>query len=343
MNRMPHNVLLVLLFLIVMKSVAAHHNTGALFDLTQEVTLEGTISKYEWKNPHLYFFVETADDKGGVAVWRVEAGPLALMRRLGWSRDSLNVGDSVSVTGSPSRKDGKNSAFLRAISVADRELPAFASPEGFKSLQSGTSLSPEITDGITGTWATLLDIEVTGPIDEPSKLDLTPAGTASIDEFDENTMHPGLECIPFTAPAVMLTPDFKSIEIDGDVVIIRGEFDNTRREIHLNSTAKAYDAPALQGHSTGRWNEGVLMIETTNFAEHRSGIGFGLASSSQKFLKEEFELAEDGKSLIYRFDLRDPVYLEAPFAGEIRWAYQPDVTYSPQRCDLENSRLFLDE
>lgn len=326
-----------------MQPALAHHNTGALFDLGQEVSLQGTISRYEWKNPHLYFFVEVVNDEDEQTEWRIEAGPLAIMRRLGWSRDSLRVGDQVVVTGSPSRKAGKTSAFLKAISSADRELPSFMSEEAFNSLQSGTSVTERKTDSLVGTWATLLDVDVVGPIDEPSELDLTPAGTASIEEFDEFTMHPGLECIPFTAPAAMLTPDFKSIEIDGDVIVIRGEFDNVRREIHLHTAAIPDEPPSLHGYSVGHWRGDVLMIETTNFAEHRTGIGFGLASSTQKHLKEEFELTADGKNLIYRFDLRDPVYLASPFSGEIRWAYEPDIAYSAQECDLENSRLFLDE
>lgn len=342
MHRTPYCVAVVLSFLTMLPAIA-HHNTGALFDLKQEVLLQGTITRYEWKNPHLYFFIETVNDKDQNVEWRIEAGPLAIMRRLGWTRDSLQAGDQVTVTGSPSRKAGKLSAFLKAIAAADRELPSFMSEEAFNSLQSGTADIQRQADSLVGTWATLLDVEVVGPIDEPSKLDLTPRGTASIEEFDEYTMHPGLECIPFTAPAAMLTPDFKSIEMEKDVVVIRGEFDNVERRIQLNSIANPNDPPALHGHSFGYWQDDVLMIETKNFTEHRTGIGFGLASSNQKYLKEEFELADDGKSLIYRFDLRDPVYLASPFVGEIRWAYEPDTTFSAQECNLENSRLFLDE
>ncbi len=343
MSRTPFFVSLVLLLFLAMLPATAHHNTGALFNLEKEILLQGTISRYEWKNPHLYFFIETLNDEGESDEWRIEAGPLAIMRRLGWSRDSLQAGDQVMVTGSPSRKPDKQSAFLKAITATDRDLPSFMSEEAFNSLQSGTIETERRADSLVGTWATLLDVDVVGPIDEPLKLDLTPAGTASIEKFDEYTMHPGLNCIPFTAPAAMLTPDFKSIDIAEDVVVIRGEFDNVERHIELNSVANSNDQPTLHGHSIGHWEEGVLMVETTNFTEHRTGIGFGLASSRQKYLKEEFELTEDGKRLIYRFDLRDPVYLASPFAGEIHWAYEPDTAFSAQECNLENSRLFLDE
>jgi len=343
MNRTPCSVSMVMLLFLAAAPATAHHNTGALFDLQKEVLLQGRVSRYEWKNPHLYFFIETVDDEGKHIEWRVEAGPLAIMRRLGWTRDSLQAGDQVTVTGSPSRKAGKSSAFLKAITATGRDLPSFMSEEAFNSLQTSTADTDRRTDRLAGTWATLLDVEVVGPIDEPSELDLTAAGRASLEEFDEYTMHPGLECIPFTAPAAMLTPDFKSIEIEEDVVVIRGEFDNVERRIYLNTVANPNDPPTLHGYSVGHWQDNVLMIETMNFTEHRTGIAFGLASSRQKSLKEEFELAEDGKSLVYRFDLRDPVYLASPFAGEIRWAYEPDIAYSAQECDLENSRLFLDE
>jgi len=58
-------------------SASAHHNTGAALDLEQEVAIDGTVTGYEWKNRHLYFFVEAVGEDGAARIWRVEAGPLA--------------------------------------------------------------------------------------------------------------------------------------------------------------------------------------------------------------------------------------------------------------------------
>ena len=66
------------LLIVVFGSVSSHHNTGALFDLEQEVILEGTISRYEWKNPHLYFYVESTEPMRACCWWR---GPRLARRR----------------------------------------------------------------------------------------------------------------------------------------------------------------------------------------------------------------------------------------------------------------------
>lgn len=334
----------VCLGLFLAASIAsAHHNTGAVFDLDQDVTFEGTVSRYEWKNPHLYFYVETKDAAGANVVWRIEAGPLAIMRRLGWAQDSLVVGERVTVTGNPSRRPGKHSAFLKSIETTGDTLLSFQGEETFNTLASSNTPPGRFAEGLAGTWVTLASVEVLGPINDPSLLSLTPKGAASIEAFDEKSMHPGLECIPFTAPAMMLTPDIKVIEISGNEIKIRGEFDNAERVVHVGSIAGSGDQPSLHGHSVGRWVGQTLMIETTQFAEHRAGIGFGLASGLQKSLKEEIELNADRTSLTYRFEMRDPVYLAETFAGEVQWIYRPDIEYLSLECDRENSRLFLDE
>ena len=342
MYRLRHTLTGLLLLIFAVVPATAHHNTGALFNLDERVTIEGVVTRYEWKNPHLYFYVETNNNAGTLESWRVEAGPLALMRRIGWTRNTLSPGDKVVVTGSPSKRAGKTSAFLAEIVTPDGPMATFMSDAGYESLLTASD-AREKAVSLEGTWATLLDVSVVGPIDQPEKLDLTDAGKSSIAAFDENTMHPGLECIPFTAPAMMLTPDYKKIEIADTQVFIYGEFDNIKRTVHLGADFDADIAPSLQGYSVGHWVGTTLKIETRRFLEHRTGIAFGLASSAQKLLIEEFELTDDGAALTYRFDLRDPVYLATPFTGEITWAYQPDVDYAIAECNLENSRLFLDE
>jgi hypothetical protein len=129
-------------------SALAHHNTGAIFDLEKDVTLEGTISRYEWKNPHLYFYVVLTDDFGDKEEWRVEAGPLSLMRRLGWARDSLMVGEPVVVVANPSRRAGKQSAFLKVVETAAGVLPSFQDANTFEILASGSDLTRKVANGL---------------------------------------------------------------------------------------------------------------------------------------------------------------------------------------------------
>jgi Family of unknown function (DUF6152) len=77
----------------------AHHSFSAEFDRDQPVEVTGTVTKVEWLNPHARFYVNVEDEDGNVVNWDFELGsPNGLMRR-GWTRNSLKVGDTVTVNG----------------------------------------------------------------------------------------------------------------------------------------------------------------------------------------------------------------------------------------------------
>ena len=85
----------------------AHHSFSAEYDRSKPISLKGTVTKVEWMNPHARFYVDVKDDGGKVTNWEFELGsPNGLMRQ-GWTRNSLKVGDVVSVNGSQA-KDGSN-------------------------------------------------------------------------------------------------------------------------------------------------------------------------------------------------------------------------------------------
>jgi hypothetical protein len=76
-----------------------HHSFSAEFDRAKPITLTGTVTKVEWANPHARFFIDVKDENGKVNNWDLElASPNGLMRR-GWTRNSLKIGDVVTVTG----------------------------------------------------------------------------------------------------------------------------------------------------------------------------------------------------------------------------------------------------
>jgi hypothetical protein len=85
----------------------AHHSFSAEYDRAKTVQLKGTVTKVEWMNPHARFYLDVKGDDGKVINWEFELGsPNGLMRQ-GWTRNSLKVGDVVSVNGSQA-KDGSN-------------------------------------------------------------------------------------------------------------------------------------------------------------------------------------------------------------------------------------------
>jgi hypothetical protein len=96
----------------------AHHSFGAEFDGDQPFEFTGTVTKIEWLNPHVYFYLDIEDEASGeVRTWAMEMGsPNGLMRR-GWTRNSLRIGDEVSVAGSKAR-DGSDKGNARTVVLA---------------------------------------------------------------------------------------------------------------------------------------------------------------------------------------------------------------------------------
>src|ERR1700685_4350112 len=77
----------------------AHHSFAAEFDVTKPVSLKGTVTKVEWTNPHVWIYIDVANENGTVEHWQCENGAPNALARMGWTRHSLNVGDKITVEG----------------------------------------------------------------------------------------------------------------------------------------------------------------------------------------------------------------------------------------------------
>jgi hypothetical protein len=104
----------------------AHHSFAAQYDANKPITLTGKVTKVEWMNPHVYFYVDVKDDKGAVTSWACEmgGGPNALIRQ-GWTKDSLKLDDVVTVEGFLA-KDGSKTANARNVTLASTGKKMFA-------------------------------------------------------------------------------------------------------------------------------------------------------------------------------------------------------------------------
>ena len=82
----------------------AHHSFAAEFDAKQPITLKGTVTKVEWMNPHTYFYLDVTEANGSVTNWGLEMGSPNGLMRAGWSRNTLKVGDVVTVEGTRAKQ-----------------------------------------------------------------------------------------------------------------------------------------------------------------------------------------------------------------------------------------------
>ena len=104
--------------LIPVTSALAHHAFAAEYDEKKPITLTGTVTKVEWMNPHVFFYIDVKDAEGKVTNWRGEGGNLSTLMRRGWRKDSLKVGETVTIEGSLA-KSGQPLVNARTVTRAD--------------------------------------------------------------------------------------------------------------------------------------------------------------------------------------------------------------------------------
>ena len=108
----------VALLAAVQVQLAAHHSFAAQYDRSKPITLKGTVTKVEWANPHIYFYLDVKEPDGAVHNWAVEGGAPNALYRNGWRKDSLQTGNQVTVEGWLA-KDGSKLANMRSVVLAD--------------------------------------------------------------------------------------------------------------------------------------------------------------------------------------------------------------------------------
>jgi hypothetical protein len=108
----------ILFVLAAMAPVWAHHSFGAEYDSKQTIKLTGAVTKVDWMNPHVYFFIDVKDpETGKVHNWAFEMGAPAVLQRSGWRKSSMNIGDLVIVEGTRA-KDAEFRGNARSVTLA---------------------------------------------------------------------------------------------------------------------------------------------------------------------------------------------------------------------------------
>jgi len=104
--------------LLAAAPLLAHHSFAAEYDAKKPIELKGTITKVDWMNPHVYFYIDVKDDSGKISNWAFEMGPPRLLERGGWKKSTMKEGDEVIVSGTLA-KDGGKHGNARSVTLAN--------------------------------------------------------------------------------------------------------------------------------------------------------------------------------------------------------------------------------
>jgi hypothetical protein len=107
---LPAAVCTLAIALLSAMPAPAHHSFEAEYDANKVVTLTGIVTKLDWVNPHAYVSIDSKDEGGVVHSYKVEMGPPYALVRGGWKRDTIKIGDKVTIEGAALAKNGTDAA-----------------------------------------------------------------------------------------------------------------------------------------------------------------------------------------------------------------------------------------
>lgn len=315
---------------------ALAHHSAAAYDTQKDVKISGTVVQYRFANPHVYITLQVRRDDGSTSIMEVEAGAASVLNGLGFTKDSVRVGEVVTVVGNPGRARPEAMVLGRELHKADGTyVPLNIASRSIYQTKTATATS------IAGTWFSPRS-EFMGFLGSAGRWSLTDKGKAAAAGADERTKNALKDCVPVGAPVLMLYPVANTITVQRDRVVMKIDWMDSERTIHLDGRQHPpATQTSLQGHSVGRWDGRTLVVETTNFRDHPMGLSMAMPASSQKRLTERFALGDDGTSLLYTGVIEDAVYLAKPVEFSGKWEYRPTMKPSNQKCDVEVASKFL--
>lgn len=99
-------------------ALQAHHSLSAEYDQNKKVTIHGTLTSIDWRNPHAWIYLDVKSESGAMVKWQCELGSPNAMTRQGWTQDAAKAGDELFVEGLMA-KDGSNTCSTRNVKFKD--------------------------------------------------------------------------------------------------------------------------------------------------------------------------------------------------------------------------------
>jgi hypothetical protein len=205
---------------------------------------------------------------------------------------------------------------------------------------------------LEGVWIAdrdRIEPDYPGGLDELMTRDLvlTDAGREAAESFDQNSLeNPALSCITKPTPGGLVYTDLFPMQIEfveeQQLIMIRSQYVDQERTVYMDGRPHPpQDQRTHEGHSIGRWEGDVLVVDTANFADDRSPYQNGVPSGPQKHVVERYELIDGGTHIRAEFTLEDPQYIVGTMSYTRDLRYAPQLEMTPFNCDLESTRRYL--
>ena len=339
---MYKNIFLVMPLLLMGFQVTCYaHHSDAGVDMSKVVAFEGTVKEFYWTNPHAYFVVET-QEAGKSVQWEVQMVATNILARRGWTRTTLVSGDKVTVRAHPAA-DGRKYSILESVEKAGGLSLTASAP-------TPTTVVPATS--IAGRWLT----DRNSVKNEPccgfdgffrASLVLNEKGKAAQAAYNALTRdNPESTCIGRPTPAALMSSGSYLLEFDikpeQKIITFRSEWFDELRTVYMDG--RKHPDPSVRfvtGHSIGRWEGSTLIVDTANFADHRSPYQIGVPSGSKKHVVEKYTLTQDGTHIDVEYMLEDPDYLAKPLYNRRQLIHSPHLKMYPANCDPEAAKRFL--
>lgn len=327
------------LLLGVVQQAAAHHAFAPHFDSDKPVVITGTVIELERRNPHAYLHVSAADENGRIREYVCESHGITQLTRNGIRPEMLPPGTVVTVRGSQARRDPYG-CFFTSIELEDGRVLDVNGPRGTRPARDEI-----VRHDIYGTWMRE-SASSTPSGDQPMMNFMTPAGEAAVAAYDPFTDDPTFRCNPVSIRRVWFAPGTPlSISRDGDKIILRHEWMDVERIVHLDVAEHPADGPRTTlGHSIGRFESDTLVIETANYSAgvlsqyvETPGMPIrGMLHSDALTSVERVRFNAETNRLEVSIEFDDPVFFTRPFPPATATYAPSDLEIQPFDCRPEN-------
>jgi len=315
----------------------AHHSFAPHFDSSKPVSISGTVTEFEARNPHSYLHISAIDENGRTREYVCESHGVTQLSRAGITPQVLKAGTKLRVTGSLSRHS-PYMCFFDNVEFADGRTLSVNSPRD-------ASQPVARRKDIFGAWllAPLPNRSTSGS--QPMMQLLTPAGEKAVAGYDPFKDDPTFRCDPVAIRRVWGAPG-TPLEVlhDGNDVVLHHEWMDVRRTVHME--AKAHPKTGTfgsLGHSIGRFDGDTLVVETANYppgvlnqyVEQAGQPTRGLLHSAALTSVERIHLDAARQRLVVEIDLTDPEFFKQPFARATMEYAPSNLKIEPFNCSPE--------